>query len=333
MQKFGIDVSRYQGDFNFAQAKKEGVEFAILKCGGGDAGVYKDATFDTNYNKAKAAGIGIGAYFFGAAKTVAEAKAEADSCIAFLKGKQFSYPIFYDVEDARMNVGKAAATEIVKTFCGALEAAGYWCGFYTNLDWYKNKLNGAELAKRYSMWFAYWGTELPKVDGVQIWQFGGNQNFIRSNTVAGVVCDQDYCYVDFPTQIKAKGLNGYKKTTTKPTAQKQTASKPTTTPKPTTTQTKKKSVDEIAKEVIAGKWGSGGDRKARLAAAGYNYNVIQAKVDELMSAKPKKKSVDEIAREVIQGKWGNGYERKNRLTKAGYDYSAVQARVDQLMRG
>lgn len=46
--------------------------------------------------------------------------------------------------------------------------------------------------------------------------------------------------------------------------------------------TAKKSVTEIAKEVIAGKWGNGADRKKRLTAAGYDYNAVQAKVNELL---------------------------------------------------
>ena len=45
---------------------------------------------------------------------------------------------------------------------------------------------------------------------------------------------------------------------------------------------KKKSVTEIAKEVIAGKWGSGAERKKKLTAAGYDYSKVQAKVNELM---------------------------------------------------
>ena len=44
-QKFGIDVSHWQGDFNFARAKSnEGVEFAIIKAGGGDAGLIRIAS-------------------------------------------------------------------------------------------------------------------------------------------------------------------------------------------------------------------------------------------------------------------------------------------------
>ena len=104
---------------------------------------------------------------------------------------------------------------------------------------------------------------------------------------------------------------------------------------PTTTPSTSKTTEEVAKEVIAGKWGNGEDRKQRLTAAGYNYSLIQAKVNELMGAKTtvSSKSIDELAREVIQGKWGNGEERKNRLISAGYDYSAVQAKVNELMGG
>jgi hypothetical protein len=97
----------------------------------------------------------------------------------------------------------------------------------------------------------------------------------------------------------------------------------------------KKSVDEIAREVIRGAWGNGADRKNRLTAAGYDYNAVQKRVNELCSnpANPtSKKSVDEIAREVIRGAWGNGADRKNRLTAAGYDYSAVQSRVNALLK-
>lgn len=47
------------------------------------------------------------------------------------------------------------------------------------------------------------------------------------------------------------------------------------------TSTPKKSVTEVAKEVLAGKWGNGADRKKRLTEAGYNYSEVQAKVNEL----------------------------------------------------
>lgn len=50
----------------------------------------------------------------------------------------------------------------------------------------------------------------------------------------------------------------------------------------TTSTTKNKSVTALAKEVIAGKWGVGEDRKKRLTAAGYDYATVQKKVNEML---------------------------------------------------
>lgn len=98
----------------------------------------------------------------------------------------------------------------------------------------------------------------------------------------------------------------------------------------------KKPIEEIAKEVYAGKWGNGQDRKDRLTAAGYNYAEIQKLVNKLANGEsinvPPKKSVTEIAKEVIAGAWGNGQDRKNKLVAAGYDYSAVQKKVNELLK-
>ena len=105
----------------------------------------------------------------------------------------------------------------------------------------------------------------------------------------------------------------------------------TTTGTATNTGDTKKSVTEIAKEVLAGKWGNGDERKNRLTSAGYNYNEVQKKVNELATGTAKK-SVTEIAKEVLAGKWGNGDARKSKLTSAGYDYNAVQKEVNRLLK-
>ena len=97
-----------------------------------------------------------------------------------------------------------------------------------------------------------------------------------------------------------------------------------------TSSDSKKSINEVAREVIAGKWGNGDDRKNRLTAAGYNYSEVQATVNRLASGKPAK-SVTEVAREVIAGKWGNGDARKKKLIAAGYDYIVVQKEVNRLL--
>ena len=96
----------------------------------------------------------------------------------------------------------------------------------------------------------------------------------------------------------------------------------------------KKSNDQIANEVIAGGWGNGPDRQARLAAAGYDYNTIQSIVNQKLGggsapAAPARKSNDTIANEVLAGAWGNGPDRQARIRAAGYDYNAIQALVNQ----
>ncbi|MCW6664250.1 N-acetylmuramoyl-L-alanine amidase [Aerococcaceae bacterium NML191219] len=93
------------------------------------------------------------------------------------------------------------------------------------------------------------------------------------------------------------------------------------------------STDDIAREVINGKWGNGAQRKSALTQAGYDYDKVQVRVNELLGSKVSTslKSIDEIAREVINGDWGNGQDRKNRLTNAGYNYNQVQQKVNELL--
>lgn len=94
------------------------------------------------------------------------------------------------------------------------------------------------------------------------------------------------------------------------------------------------SIDSIAREVINGDWGNGNERRQRLTAAGYDYNAVQARVNEILSGTSSSPSISitEVAKEVIRGDWGNGKERKQRLTTAGYDYASVQAKVNELLR-
>lgn len=100
------------------------------------------------------------------------------------------------------------------------------------------------------------------------------------------------------------------------------------------TNSQSKSIDTLAREVIAGNWGNGQERVNRLTSAGYNYDAVQDRVNEILSgnaSKPTGKSINTLAREVIRGDWGNGQDRKNRLERAGYDYNAVQRRVNEIL--
>ena len=108
-----------------------------------------------------------------------------------------------------------------------------------------------------------------------------------------------------------------------------TTSTPKLTPQSTTS---KKSIDAVAREVLNGVWGNGAERKSALANAGYDYNQVQQRVNDIIyGTVPQTKSIDEVAQEVINGQWGNGSERRNRLMGAGYNYDQVQNRVNELL--
>lgn len=208
---FGIDVSHWQGNFDFMKAKKEGVQYAVLKAGGGDAGLYQDKKFETFYTAAKAAGLGVGAYFFGQAFSEDDAVKEADKFISILAGKQFEYPVYYDVEAKMLRQAKDQLTKIIMAFCDRVEKAGYYVGIYSSESVFNSQVDDKVLA-RFAHWVAKWSKNEPNMKysgNPGMWQYGGETNYIRSNRIAGVVCDQDYCYADYPGAIRRAGLNGY----------------------------------------------------------------------------------------------------------------------------
>lgn len=275
-------MSHHNAGINFDILKNEGVEFAILRAGytgyGNGVSKAKDTQFENFYNQCKNKGIGVGAYWFSCANTYQKGVDEAnwmyENC---LKGKQFDYPIYIDVEDDTggrkwlRNAGKEKITDGIVGFCETFEKLGYYVGIYANLDWFKNWIN-LDRVKDYDKWLANWIKSKPKTFLADtMWQFGGETNLVRSPILAGQTVDQDYCYIDYPKIIKEKGFNGYSKNA------------PIEQPKKTN--------EEIAFEVLSGKWGNGDDRKNRLTNAGYNYQAIQDIVNAKLGIKkegPKK---------------------------------------------
>ncbi|MBR6681929.1 MAG: 1,4-beta-N-acetylmuramidase [Clostridia bacterium] len=270
MKTFGIDVSKWQGNFNFNSAASEGVSFAIIKGGGNDDGLYKDPMFERHYLAAKQENIPVGCYWFSKATSLDEAEKEAEYFYSvILDGKQFELPVYIDVEhDEMLSLSKRTLTDIVNKWRSYLEDRGYYVGIYSTTYVFSRYMYDNEL-KRYTHWVAEWASECsyPDKSVLGLWQFGGETNLIRTNRVAGVVCDQNYMYVDFPSTVKSLGLNGF--------------SVEVFVPEPTPTQPKK-TVGQLANEVIAGKWGVGQSRKVLLTDAGYDYDAVQSKVDIIL---------------------------------------------------
>ena len=295
----GIDVSEFQGSIDWSKVKNDGIEFAILKLGNiydYDAN-YKDSKFDTNYENAKAQGIKVGAYIYNYCNTVDTLKKGVEWALGKLDGKKLDMPIYLDMEDKDIQ-GETVETltNQCNEFAKCVKNKGCKAGVYANVNWLKNKLNPSEFDKDISVWAAQYYMECQYTGKYDIWQY------TSSGKVDGVSgnCDMDYLYNE--NIINENENQGESE----------------------------KTIEELSKEVIDGKWGDGEDRKKRLEEAGYDYDAVQDRVNEILS-KDKKKSVVEIAKEVINGEWGNGDERKKKLEQAGYNYDTVQSKVNQLL--
>ena len=208
----GIDVSKYQQTVDYNAVKKAGKSFVIIRAGYGKEISQKDPYFEANYKAAKAAGLDVGAYWYSYAKTASEAIEEAKVCLQCIKGKQFEYPIYYDVEEFNvLSLGKEKVSEIIKAFCGYLEQQSYFVGLYMSRYYVMNNTTD-EIQKSYALWIAEYNSEC-KYSGcgtVGMWQSCGQ------GSVSGVNgnVDLDTAYIDYPSIIKAAGLNGYVKSTT-----------------------------------------------------------------------------------------------------------------------
>ncbi len=213
----GIDISYHNGDYNLAQAKAEGYDFVIVRAGytgwGDGVSKAKDEQFENNYRKAKEIGMPIGAYYFTIAKSYDEGVSEAnwlyENC---LKGKQFEYPIYTDVEDDTgnkfylRNAGKKNTTDGVIGFCETLEKLGYYVGIYgSDISTFEDMLEIDRL-KDYDKWVARYGSKPQYVKEYQMWQYSS------TDIVAGQKTDTNLVEgIDYPAIIVGKGFNGFPK--------------------------------------------------------------------------------------------------------------------------
>lgn len=207
--KTGIDVSVHNGVIDWAKVKAAGVEFAIIRAGYGKVISQKDAQFERNYAGATAQGIPVGAYWYSYAHNPAEAAAEALTFIKVIEGKRFEYPVWFDIEEkSALATGRANCSAMCRAFCEEMERHGYWVGIYASRSVIESYID-AETQERYAIWAAEWGSKLRYHGTAAIWQ---NSETGRVSGINGNV-DTDICYVDYPTNIKAAGKNGFAKQT------------------------------------------------------------------------------------------------------------------------
>ena len=205
----GLDISSCQGkNVNFAAIKAAGHDFVILRLNEWINGQnVKDTCFDRNFVAAKQAGLNVGVYWFCYANTIDYVAWEASKCIEWLKGKQLEYPVWFDLErEKQFSQGMSFCDAAVNTFCNALSKAGYYVGVYCSTFWY-TKCVSASVREKWPCWIAEWNSKCKYTGSYGMWQ---NGIAYVSGSGTGAI-DHDYCYVDYPSIIKSKGLNGFPK--------------------------------------------------------------------------------------------------------------------------
>lgn len=152
---YGIDVSRWQGDIDWSKVAADGITFAMIKCGGGDDGLYEDRKFKQNIQGALANGIQVGIYFYSGATDAKTAYDEASFCINLIKDYQITYPVAFDWE---LNSGDYdEVTQACETFCNVVKSYGYQPMVYSNRNRWYSSFDGEKLAGKFKVWMAcYW---------------------------------------------------------------------------------------------------------------------------------------------------------------------------------
>lgn len=289
----GIDVSQWQGNIDWQKVKGAGVQFAMLRAGYGRNNL--DTKFHRNAQRAIAAGIPIGLYWFSYALNVEMARREAQYAAEVAKKYKITWPIAYDLEYDTVSyavkngvaITKSLATQMAIAFCEEIKRLGYIPMVYTNLDYLNRYFDRSKLP--YDLWYAQYASTASVADK-EIWQYSSKGSVPG---IAGNV-DMNHGYKDY-------GNGGDSKPDPAPT--------PSPAPSGTTLN--------LAVAVMQGKYGAGQDRKNAL---GTRYQEVQDFINHIASA-----STDTLVAEVMQGKYGNGETRK---TVLGSRYKAVQDKID-----
>lgn len=209
----GIDVSRYQGDIDWALVKASGIDFAILRASRGkfysksEKKTYKtskDDKFDEYAAGALEAGIEIGAYHYLYATTVADAVKEAQFFLETVKPYKMTYPLVLDVEEVDQKaLGSAKLSKIVDAFMAEVEAAGYYAMLYSSKNWLSSGVYESYINDKYAIWLAQWHTAPTYKGDFAIWQYS------CTGSVPGITGDVDMniSYKNYPEIMRTYSLN------------------------------------------------------------------------------------------------------------------------------
>ena len=164
-----IDVSSWQGDVDWAKAKADGVEGAIIRLGfgwGNDA----DTKAQRNISECKRLGIPFGIYWYSYAEDADGAKHEGSDVVSKLRQMGVSpndlkYPVYYDLERWTWT-GHTPPTDpnvyngIANAWYSALQSGGYQnLGVYSYTSYLQGPLNNANIYAK-TRWVAQYGPRM-----------------------------------------------------------------------------------------------------------------------------------------------------------------------------
>ena len=175
----GVDVSKYQTNIDWKAVKADGIDFAMIRVGyrGSTAGqIYTDEYFEKNIAGATAAGLKVGVYFYSQAINAEEAAEEAAFVLNAIRPYKVTFPVVFDWEivggsDARTyTVSRAVLCESAKTFCSAVEDAGYDAMIYFTQYLGYRKYILRQLSD-YEFWYAEYEAKPRIVFNFDMWQY------------------------------------------------------------------------------------------------------------------------------------------------------------------
>ena len=205
-----IDVSRYQGEIDWAQVAAAGYKGAMLKTVSTNRklpkradGLYIDPTFEANYRSAKAAGLDVGVYYYTYATSEAMANAELSLVRQAVYGKELTLPLAVDVEENELKpMSTLDLTNLAAYALEQVEKMGFYAQLYTYTG-YKYELDMARLSSRWDVWLADYTGKTPKVD----FKYSAHQHTSKGSVpgISGNV-DLSVTEINYPRIIRKKGL-------------------------------------------------------------------------------------------------------------------------------
>ena len=269
MSRKVIDLSKWNGQNPIIwKTVKENVDGIIFRVGlrgfTGNGRLKMDEMFKTYLANCVQFNIPFGVYWFAQEISKKEAIESANYIYELIKDYKLSYPVYYDVEYSGEpffagradSINSTTRTDCIIAFCEEIKRLGFVPGVYSNEFWF-NKMIEFDRIKKYNIWCAKYNNntgkpEVPPKIHYDMWQYTDKGKIPGIEGYVDISEEESALITEFgsPTIGHNVDMSVY---------------------------------EDIACQVIDGKWGNGKDRELALTKAGYDYKEIQKIVNEMLT--------------------------------------------------